>query len=57
MKKREVTGLQAGTTLTVSHLQYSLSHFKNTAIIDADALQVARHSRGRPAAVTPIIIA
>lgn len=56
MKKREVTGLQAGT-ITVSHLQYSLSHFKNTAIIDADSLQVARHSRGRPAVFTPIIIA
>lgn len=40
------------------HLNYTLSEFKNVApIIDADGLQLARHSRGRPAVFTEILIA
>lgn len=40
------------------HINYSLSEFKNVApIIDADALQIARNARSRPAIFTEIILA
>lgn len=39
-------------------INYSLFDYKNaTEIIDADALQIARFSRGRPAVHTELIIA
>lgn len=42
----------------INHLHYTLSDFKMTpAIIDADAVQLSKYSRGRPAVFTEIIIA
>lgn len=56
MTSKEIGRRISGTNYC--HLNYTLSEFKNVApIIDADGLQLARYSRGRPAVFTEILIA
>ena len=56
--KQNASRPKTGNTNFYQPITYSLFDFKKTPeIIDADALQIARFSRGRPAVHTELIIA
>lgn len=56
--KQNAAHQKAGANFYQPTLTYSLFDYKNTSeIIDADALQIARFNRGRPAVHTELIIA
>ena len=56
--KQNASRPKTGNNFYQPTFTYSFSDFKKTSeIIDADALQIARFSRGRPAVHTELIIA
>ena len=58
ISKQNASRPKTGNTNFYQPINYSLFDYKNaTEIIDADALQIARFSRGRPAVHTELIIA
>ena len=58
MKSKENACPKADKPTTINHLTYTLDDFKNASpIIDADAVQLARFSRGRPTIFTELIVA
>lgn len=58
MKTKQNAAHQKAGANFYQPINYSLFDYKNTSeIIDADALQIARFNRGRPAVHTELIIA
>ena len=56
--KQNASRPKTGNNFYQPSLNYSLFDYKySSEIIDADALQIARYSRGRPAVHTELIIA